>query len=186
MFISVSEEDAVPKAKLTALSSLIACAALFLGTGVASAAPQSGPPEITLEWGADDSGDPTLRSSWGAGACIGYCHDATQVNGFMEWGADTHCSGSGWIPHQLRIVLEQKEVVDWGFDRFHEVAWANSTAAQFQSPDISLHEHWRTCDDFANTDYRIIAHLTAGSHKKTTLSDEYTVNCVYDEEINND
>lgn len=131
--------------------------------------------------GVGDDGQPTLR--WGAGGCVGDFHDPRQVNGKMEWGAETHCSGNGWTPHQLELILEQKKVVNNWFDSFHEVAWIGSKPNQMGSPNISIAEHWRTCDDFDDTDYRIIAKLTAGSHKKTTISDEYTVDCLYDSTI---
>lgn len=90
---------------------------------------------------------------------------------------------NGWTPNQLELILEQKKVVNNWFDSFHEVAWIGSKPNQMGSPNISITEHWRTCDDLDDADDRIIAKLTAGSHKKTTISDECTVDCLYDSTI---
>jgi hypothetical protein len=156
---------------------------LFTSSGVAAAQPATPPDgKLVLEWGTNESGDPTLR--WGvSGSCYGNFLDPQQVNGIMEWGAESHCQGTGWTPHHLELVLQQKEVIDWGFDQFHPVGWAESGAYQFGDPNIGLYEHWRLCDGFEDTDYRIAGTLTAGPHEDFALSDEFTVNCLYDDDL---
>lgn len=170
-----------------ALCAVAASASLWGGSTAASAAPpptqspaqplptQSQGGQFNLDWG-----DPQARGLE-AGQCLGYFHPVTVVNGILEWGADTHCSGTGWYPHQLHLTLEKQEdtpfLPDWWFEWAGEIS---SPSTSFGSPDISLHQHWRTCDSTKTRKYRIVAKLTAGSHSTTALSDEYSAACDLD------
>jgi hypothetical protein len=111
---------------------------------------------------------------FGAGSCGGYFHRIQVVAGQLEWGAESHCTGTGWAPHRLTVRLQREH--DGIF--FSTITERDSAGFSQGAPDISLHFHQDECENSHSTTYRMTATVTAGTHTQDALDRrEYYVPC---------
>ncbi|WP_028477904.1 hypothetical protein [Nocardia sp. CNY236] len=112
------------------------------------------------------------EGDFGGGGCRGYWHPLEEVNGTLEWGVESHCVGTGWMPHILEVELQKGHHALF----FSTVLTEKSPGYTQGSPDISLH-YPTSCTDATEATYRMKVYVTAGSHTGNWLSPEYTVPC---------
>ncbi|MFR9752193.1 hypothetical protein ACL02S_14320 [Nocardia sp. 004] len=116
---------------------------------------------------------PTAPASAADGGCVGSWHPPREVNGVLEWGVTSICGGTGWTPHRVEVSLQRGH--HWIM--FTTVDTAKSQGYEQGSPNISVHET-TSCDSDAETTYRLVATIRAGSTEGSIISeDEYTVSC---------
>lgn len=141
------------------------------------------PPSDTFnfEW-QEPSTDPNARAFTG-GACEGSFHDPQVVNGFLEWGIENHCVGTGFIPHSMTIFLQESGTRAWSV---YETIDTKTTPGIFRgSANISIYHEFPCFDDF-NRRFRIKAIVTAGGHTIRPVSDETILGCTSDYDDTND
>ncbi len=156
----------------TITAGALAIALLLAAPASAQQTPQ-GSPDFELQ-----VGDPQNRSIE-AGSCGGWFHDPQAINGFLEWGLESHCTGSDWFPHHISVTLQKQRKTPWFPDIFFDdVATIASESYQFGSADISIHEHNNTiCETTDQNVYRLEGTINAGPHDVTGISEEFTLYC---------
>ncbi|WP_188826945.1 hypothetical protein [Nocardia camponoti] len=147
--------------------------AILLAGPASAQQSNQGQPDLELQ-----VGDPQNRSI-GAGSCSGFFHDPQAVNGFLEWGLESHCAGSGWFPHHISVTLQKQRKTPWFPDIFFDdIDTMASESYQFGWADISLLEHNNTiCANSDQTVYRLEGTITAGENEVTGISEEFTLYC---------
>ncbi|TFI40909.1 hypothetical protein E4P29_22215 [Rhodococcus sp. 1R11] len=134
-----------------------------------------------FEW-QEPSSDPNARAfSWGA--CEGSFHDPQVVNGFLEWGIENHCVGTGYSPHSMTVFLQESGTRLWSV---YETIDTKTTPGIFRgSANISVYYEFPCFDDF-NRRFRIKATITAGRNSTQAISDETILPCTSSYDDTND
>ena len=164
--------------RIKVLLAMLGCAVAYSVAASPAAYAQHAPGtyDLELSWGLDgnliEPGQVT-PFAWQAGACWANFADIREVNGFLEWGVESHCTGTGWYPHQLSVTLEQRRALIY----FDEWTTRFSPSNTFDSTQISLLYHNDACEYGTSTTYRMTALLTAGPRSKWGISDEAALPC---------
>ncbi len=157
--------------RVGAIAAGVLLAAMF--TPPASAQPVDEIPDFTLDWGESAGPGEVAPMGVNVGGCAGYFSDIQKVNNFIEWGFESHCTGTGWMPHNVTVTLQQSRL---GLS-FDTVTTRTSASHNMGSPDISVYWHDLECEYGTSHTFRMKATITAGSHSKSGLSDEYRLPC---------
>lgn len=87
---------------------------------------------------------------------------------------ESHCTGTGWMPHQLTVTLEKR---DWNFVTMTPLITRYSPSSMAYSPDISIYYHQDECEYGTSTTYRLTGTLSAGPRSKWGIGDEAALPC---------
>ncbi|MFF0493413.1 hypothetical protein ACFYTQ_30700 [Nocardia sp. NPDC004068] len=115
--------------------------------------------------------DPAPASA-GTGACAGNFHVIREVNGFVEWGVTSQCTGDDWYPHQVTAQLETQVGGSWV-----PVLRRASPGSDQGKPVVVLQFHNDKCRTNTSNNYRMQAWISAGKHATSAISQPTSLPC---------
>ncbi|MEU6186422.1 hypothetical protein [Nocardia sp. NPDC047038] len=108
----------------------------------------------------------------GSGVCAGNFHVIRDVNGFIEWGMTSQCTGNDWHPHVVTVQLETQVGGTWV-----QVLRRQSPAADQGKPVVVLHYNNDRCRTSTTNRYRAKGWINAGPHATSAISEVFSLAC---------
>ncbi len=107
-----------------------------------------------------------------SGACAGNFHVIRAVNGYIEWGLTSQCTGDDWHPHKVTVQLETQVGDSWV-----QVLRRSSPAFDEGKPVVVLQYHNDRCRTNTTNRYRAKGWISAGKHATSGTSEVASLPC---------